>query len=270
MSTTTNIAIQPNSPTPTWARAFGGVWRLTYLRYLTPNYLMVVGGLLAALGLLVYSALHTSNPQRLERGFAEWSVHFYLTMVVPIISFLTAAGLIQDDAKPSTVDYVLTRPIRRYFFVLYRYASLLMCMQVQFLIAIVVLVAVGGARSVPDLADSAPSLIAAQLFAVTAFTAMGFAFGSITSRYVVLGLVYGAIIEIGIGNIPTQLSRLSMLHHVRTVASSVLPFRGRAALAVDSLPTAIGSLLVFSVVCVALAAVLFALRETAGTKPKDV
>jgi len=85
----------------------------------------------------------------------------------------------------------------------------------------------------------------------------------------VLGIFYGGIIEVGIGNIPTQLNRLSMTHQVRTIASSVLPLHGKAAQIADSLPTVIGTLVLFSLVFVAIAAALFSLRETAGTKPKD-
>jgi len=251
--------------TPNWHRALGGVWRLTYRRFLAPTQLGILAGLLGLLALLALSGIHKGNAEH----FARWSVTFYLAFVVPAIAFLSSAGLIQDDMKPATVDYVLTRPVRRSTFVFYRYFSHTACLQVQCLLALSVLIAVGVFRQVPELASAAPSLLVAQILGVMAFSALGFAFGAYTSRYLVLGILYANIIEMGIGNIPTQLNRLSMTHHVRTVAGSILHQHSRLITTADNLPASIISLLVFSIVFIAIAAVLFSLREAAGAKPKD-
>jgi len=243
--------------TPGWRRSLGGVWRLTYRRFLAPAQLGILAGLLGLLALLTLSGIHNGNAEH----FAQWSVRFYLAFVVPVIAFLSAAGLIQDDMTPATVDYVLTRPIRRHAFVLQRFLSHTACLQVQCLLALGMLVAVGVFRHIPELAPTAPSLLLAQALAVTAFSALGFAFGAFTHRYLILGIFYAGIIEIGIGNIPTQLNRLSMTHHVRTIASTTTE-PGRTA-------GAIFALLMFSLVAIVAAAVFFSLRETAGAKPKD-
>ncbi len=245
------------SATPNWRRSLGGVWRLTYRRFLAPAQLGILAGLLGLLALLALAGIRNGNAEH----FAQWSVRFYLAFVVPVIAFLSAAGLVQDDMTPATVDYVLTRPIRRPTFVLQRYLSHTACVQVQCLLALGVLMAVGVFRHVPALASTAPSLLLAQALAVTAFSALGFAFGAFTHRYLILGIFYAGIIEIGIGNIPTQLNRLSMTQHVRTIASATTE-PGRAA-------GAIFALLLFSLVTVGIAAALFSLRETAGAKPKD-
>lgn len=256
-------------PAPDWRRAFGGVWRLTYRRFLAPKQLAVLAGLLALLALLVASGLHHSDAYRTKKDFAEWSVNFYLAFVVPVIAFLSSGGLVQDDMKPATTDYVLIRPLRRHAFILYRYLSNTACLQLQCLLALGVLVAVGMFRLVPDLSESVPSLLLAQLLAIPAFSAMGFAFSAFTSRFLILGIFYGGIIEVGIGNIPTQLNSLSMMHQVRSIANSILPLRGKAAEYVESLPTALGTLLLASLIFLMIAAALFSLREIAGAKPKD-
>jgi ABC-2 type transport system permease protein len=250
---------------PDWRRALGGVWRLTYGRYLAPANLGILAGLLGLLALLALSGIHNGNAEH----FTEWSVHFYLAFVVPVLAFLTAAGLIQDDLRPATVDYVLTRPVRRPMFVLFRYLSHTACIQVQCLLGLGVLVAVGVFRQVPGLAATAPSLLLAQILAVTAFSALGFALGACTNRYLVLGIFYAGVIEVGVGNIPTQLNRLSMTHHVRTIAGSILHLEGKGSAQLESLPAAIAVLLVFSLALIAVAAGLFSLREAAGARPKD-
>jgi ABC-2 type transport system permease protein len=250
---------------PDWRRAFGGVWRLTYPRTLSPGSLGILAGLTGLLALIALSAVRSGNAEH----FAQWSVNFYLMFVVPVVAFLTAAGLVQDDMKPATVDYVLTRPVRRPVFVLYRYLSHTACLQFQCLLTLAVLVAVGVFRQVPGLATAGPSLLLAQVLAVMAFSALGFAFGAYTSRYLVIGIVYANIIEMGVGNIPTQLNRLSMTHHVRTVASELLHQQTGGPAQVDSLFVATGALGLFSLIFVVLAAALFSLREATGAKPKE-
>ncbi len=245
------------APAPDWRRSLGGVWRLTYRRFLAPAQLGILVGLLSLLALLALAGIRNGNAEH----FAQWSVRFYLAFVVPVIAFLSAAGLVQDDMTPSTADYVFTRPIRRHAFVLQRYLSHTACLQVQCLLALGVLIAVGMFRQVPALASTAPSLLLAQALAVTAFSALGFAFGAFTSRYLILGIFYAGIVEIGIGNIPTQLNRLSMTHQVRTIASATTE-PGRIA-------GAIFALLMLSLVTIVIAAALFSFRETAGAKPKD-
>lgn len=270
MNTPTTLPAPIAPPKPEWRRAFGGVWRLTYQRFLAPKQLAVLGGLLCLLAALALLSFHQNNPFRLKSAFAEWAIQFYLAFVVPVISFLSSGGLIRDDMSPATVDYVLIRPVKRHVFVLCRYFSQMVCLQMQYLLALIVLVMVAAFRQVPDLSETVPSLLLAQLLAIPAYSAMGFAFGAFTNRFLILGLVYGGIIELGLGNIPTQINSISMLHQVRSIANSVLPLRGKAAQYVESLPTAVTTLLVASVIFLALAATLFSLRETAGTKPKDV
>jgi ABC-type transport system involved in multi-copper enzyme maturation permease subunit len=124
-------------------------------------------------------------------------------------------------------------------------------------------------RQVPDLSSTIPSLLLAQVLAIPAFCALGFAFGAFTSRFLIPGIFYAGVIEVGIGNIPTQLNRLSMTHHVRNIATSILNLRSHGLTENDTLPTSVSSLLLASVIFVAIAALLFALREIAGTKPKD-
>jgi len=265
MNTPSTLPKPLPTATPSWRRSLGGVWRLTYPRFLSPSQLGIFAGLLALLALLAISGVRNGNVGH----FAQWSVRFYLAFVVPVIAFLSAAGLIQDDMKPATADYVLIRPVRRHSFVLYRYLTHTACLQVQCLLALGVIIAVGMFRQIPDLVNAMPSLLLAQMLAVAAFSAMGFAFGAFTNRYLVLGLFYAGVIENGIGNIPTHLNRLSMTYHVRSIAGSVFHLNSTSPDAHSTLSASTFALLAFSLVLLAGAAGIFALRETAGAKPKD-
>ena len=163
----------------------------------------------------------------------------------------------RDELKSGTVDYVLTRPVRRPAFLVFKFISHTLCAQIDFLIALAVVLALGTARGVPDLAAAAPQLLLGQMLLVAAASAFGFLSGIVTSRYVVIGLLYAGVIEAGVGQIPTQLSRLSMTRQVRDFLD---PSAGEAASAVAALGT-IGVLLMFTGVALAVAAAIFNRRE---------
>lgn len=234
-------------------RAFSGVCRLTFPNLLAPKHGLI---LLALLALLAVAGTGMVQSHDGTRTYLRWMIDSYFTLLVPLLAFLGAGGAIRDEMKPPTLDYVLTRPVPRGAFVVFKYVAHMLGAQLEFLLAAAVLIIIGLVRHVPGIVSAVPLLLLAQLLLVLGFTAFGFACGAITSRYVVVGLVYAAIVEGGIGQIPTQISRLSMTHQVRTV---LLPLA-------DALPAApaltmVLSLVGFSVVTLAVSAAVFQLRE---------
>ena len=232
--------------------AFGGVWRLTLRRYLLPGrWVMVLVGL-AVLTLLSFS---------LARGWSRshyisWLVSFYVTFLVPSLAFIAAAGAMRDEMKSGTVDYVLTRPLPRLAFVVFKFCAHTVCAQIDFLVALVGVLAVGHLRGIPALADAAPQLLLGQVLLVTAASAFGFLCAIVTSRYIVLGLAYAGVVEAGLGQIPTQLSRLSLTRQIRDLLD---PASG--IVSVGATLGTVGFILIFTVGALAAAAALFHVRE---------
>lgn len=245
---------------PNLRHAFGGVGRLTIARLFTRGHLLSFLGLLALLSLFGFGVVSESHgsPQ-----YIGWMGLFYVSFLVPIVSFLSAAGLIRDDMKSTTVDYVLIRPVPRPAFVGFRYVAHVAAMQVEFGLALTLLLALGASRHVPGLAAAVPRLLLGQCLLVTAFSAFGFVCGVLTSRYLVLGLIYGGVVELGVGQIPTQLNRLSMTHQVKAMLQPVLPALSSPAetIAAASMGPTIAILLAFAVLSLAIAGAVFALRE---------
>ena len=130
----------------------------------------------------------------------NWVATFYVCFVVPILSFISAGGVARDDLKADAVDYIFTRPVRRPMFVLFRYVAHVACTQLDFLLALAVVVGVGVSLNVPGMMAAVPALLVAQACAIVAFSAFGFLCGMFTSRYVIVGLLYGSIVEVGIGS----------------------------------------------------------------------
>lgn len=253
---------------PNAAHAFGGIWRLTIRRYFSRGHWLTLAGMLALL--VLFSFPMAPNRAAAARGFLPWVGAFYVCFLVPLLAFISAAGALRDDLGAGTVDYVFTRPVRRSAFVAFRFLAHVGCAQLDFLLALAALVAVGIYRDAPGLWAAVPVLLLAQGVVIIAFSAFGFLCGTLTSRYVIVGLLYGGLIEVGIGNVPTQLNRLSM---VRQALSVLRPIMGDqrigmgGPMAADPLstPAALALLLTFSSVMLAVAAILFAMKELAGS-----
>ncbi len=250
---------------PAWGRAFGGIWRLTYRRFTGKGQLVTLAVLLAALLLLTRIIVRAGG----EDAFFRWVVGFYLIAIVPIVAFVSGGGMIHDDTKPGTVDYVLTRPVRRSVFVIARFVSQLICLQVMLLVVLLGMLGVGWSYGVGDLATTIPELGLAQACTITAFLAMGYLCGAITSRYLVLGITYAGTVEMGLGHIPIQLSKLSVLRHVKAFLVERFPHAIDITVTPQGAGTTMAMVLIFVVVWLAGAAVLFSLQEFAGQRPKE-
>lgn len=250
-------------------RAFGGIWRLTARRYFTLGHWLGMGGMLVMLGLIAAGvSISKGHP------YAPWAAGFYVCFIVPVLSFIFAAGMARDDLKAESVDYVLTRPVPRPAFVLFRYLSQMACAQFDFLFSLGVLYAIGLWQNEPGLADAFPYLLGTQVLLIIVFSAFGLFCGMLTSRYVIIGLVYGLLIEVGIGNVPTQLNQLSITRHALRLLSPVIGTANTGGieptnLGTLSLPATIALLLAIATALVAAAAALFTLKEFAGAASRD-
>ncbi len=259
-------AFAPPRVTPNVAHAWGGIWRLTARRHFTSKHWLLLGGMLVLLALFATMVERESDPGRSE--FLQWAARFYMSFLVPMLAFITAAGAMRDDLQADSVDYIFTRPVRRPLYVLFRYAAHFVCAQLDFLAALVVIVAVGAFHNVPGLWAAVPAFLLAQVLVVTAFSAFGFLCGMITSRYVILGMVYAGVFEVGIGNVPTQLNRLSMLRQMFGLLEPVIgPEHGSSGLMVVSTlgaPATVGLLLTYALLMLGATVALFSVKEFAG------
>lgn len=263
MNTAAVISSAPRTP-PNLGHAFGGVWRLTYRRFLSPGSWIALGALAAVLALLTLTTVRTGRADQ----YFSWTIEFYLSFVLPIVAFLSGAAAIRDDMRPTAIDYVLTRPVRRPAYVVFRYLSHLACVQIGYLVAFAVLLGAGVLEKIPGVWSALPQLLLAQMLCAAGFVALGFFAGALTTRYLVLGLTYGGIVEAGIGSIPTQLSRLSMVRHIQAMLHDLLPARAEIPFA-QSAATTTAVLLLVAALLVAGTAAVFSFREFAGEKPKD-
>ncbi len=85
--------------------------------------------------------------------------------------------------------------------------------------------------------------------------------GQITTRYMAVALVYGAVVEMGIGRIPTNINTLSLLRHIETLLSRNGTLEGVFNWEAGGTWTAITALALAPVVFAGVAALLFSIIE---------
>lgn len=263
----------PPRVSPHAGRALAGLWRLTVRRFFTPGYWLTAGGMLVVL--IVLSLPVTQARSAAQTGLIPWAAGFYVCFVVPLLSFISAAGTLRDDLSGATVDYLLTRPVRRPLFVVFRYLTQMAATQLSFLLGFATVAGLCLFWSVPDFTAALPLLFLGQVCAIVMASAAGFLCASVTSRYVIVGIVYGAVVEVGLGNVPTQLNQISLLRHLIGLVHPLIGEGGwslNQTLGATGDSTGLSSVVVlvgFSVVAVAISAALFSLREFAGSSARE-
>lgn len=270
------MSATPSFPSPrvpaNELNAFGGIWRLNTRRFFSARHWLTTLGMLALL--VLFSIPAAENAVEAETGFLPWAAGFYVCFLVPILAFISGAGAIRDDLSPATIDYVFTRPVRRPVYVLLRYLSQMAVTQIDFLLALGVVAGIGIFWGIPDLVSALPLLLLGQFAAIVAFTGLGFLCGMLTSRYVIVGLLYGGIVEVGLGNVPTQINQISLVRYLLSIVEPLLGEGGwamnQAANSIElSLPAIVAILFGVAIVAVALAAGVFSLRQFSGAAGRD-
>jgi hypothetical protein len=193
--------------------------------------------------------------------FYRWLIDFYFFIILPLSCVRGCGGLIRDELQTDTLGFLTTRPVKRATLVVLKYLSQVAWLEMAALMEGLLLLGAGALREIPELASLLPLFLAAQFLAVLAWSALGLFLGQVTKRYLPLAVVYGLIVELGIGDIPTNINTLSLMRHLKTLLShnqalqSLYEWTGTGFL----LP--VSALLLAAALFVGLAALLFTFRE---------
>lgn len=193
--------------------------------------------------------------------FYHWLVDFYFFVILPLTCVRACGALIRDELQGSTLGFLITRPLSRGRLLVLKYLAQTTWLQVVLLIETLLIFGVGGIRHIPDLGSLLLLFLPVQFLAVFAWSGLGTTLGLISSRYVALALVYGLVVEMGIGRIPTNINTLSLMRHLKMLLAhnpalqSLYDWTGGGAL----LP--VGALIIATAIFIGLAVLLFTFRE---------
>ena len=193
--------------------------------------------------------------------FYRWLIDFYFFIILPLSCVRGCGGLIRDELQSDTLGFLTTRPVKRATLVLLKYLSQAALLEMAALAEGLLLMGAGALREIPGLGSLLPLFLAAQFLAVLAWSALGLFLGQVTKRYLPLAVVYGLVVELGIGDIPTNINTLSLMRHLKTLLSHDQALQGLYQWTGSGALLPVSALLLAAALFVALAAGLFTFRE---------
>ena len=188
-------------------------------------------------------------------------INFYFFIALPLLCVQVSGGLIRNELQADTLGFLTSRPLSRARLLSLKYLCQTIWLQALLLIVTGLLFGAGHLRQIPALGALLPLFLAAQFLAVFAWSALGVLMGQITNRYIVLALVYGAIVELGVGRIPTNINKLSVLRHLQTLLAHDATLQNLYQWSGAGVPLSVGALLLAPAIFLGLAALLFTYLE---------
>jgi ABC-2 type transport system permease protein len=193
--------------------------------------------------------------------FYHWLVDFYFFVILPLTCVRTSGALIRDELQADTLGFLLTRPLSRGRLLLLKYLTQTAWLQMLLLIETLLIFAAGELRHIPELGALLPLFIAVQFLAVCAWSALGAMLGLISNRYIALALLYGLIVEMGIGRIPTNINNLSVMRHLKTLLAQNPALQSSFEWSGGGAALSVGALVLATAVFAGMAVLLFAFIE---------
>jgi ABC-2 type transport system permease protein len=242
---------------PGLPRAFAGIWSLTWRAQLTRKRLWGALIFLLPIPAVIFATTDQGNTDQ----FLDWTVRFYLFLVLPLNCLFGFGSLIRDEIQADTLPFLITRPVKRWQLYLLKFLCMLICLQVLLAINGVIFTGIAVAKGLSELGTLLPLFLLSQALAGLAYGALAGFLGLLSRKFIVLGVVYGFVVEVGIGNLPTNAHSLSVAYHLRTILANHPAIERVFSLTADAIIPATGFVIgVFAVAAIA-ASVLFNVRE---------
>lgn len=254
--------LRPGRNIPSFFQIFQGLWLLTWNSQMALRRLPMLLVQVLLVPIVVYSAVGQGG----DIAFNTTTARFYLLLLVPMFCLYQCGSLIRDELQADTLGFFLTRPLTRARFLAARYACQVLWLQVIVAINGLLLYAVGYLRGVEGIHQTAWVLLTAQIFAVFAYGSLATLLGLISKRYLVLGLIYGFVVEIGIGRIPTNINLVSLSRHLQILMANSPVMAEQFEWTAKGSQVSMAILVVAALLFLSLATVLFTLREYHSTE----
>jgi ABC-type transport system involved in multi-copper enzyme maturation permease subunit len=182
-------------------------------------------------------------------------------VLLPLNCVRVCGPLIRDDLQANTLGFLSTRPLSRAGLVLGKYLSSTLWLQILLLIETLLLFGIGYVRGIDGLGRLLPLFLGSQIVAVLAWSALGAFLGLVTKRYMAIAILYGLVVELGIGRIPTNINNLSLVRHLKILLGQNPTVQDVYSWTGTGVPLAVGALVLAAIIFASLAALLFTYRE---------
>lgn len=193
--------------------------------------------------------------------FFRLLLELYFFIALPFHCVRACGAVVRDELEAGTLPFLTTRPITRAQLILAKYGAVVAWVQIWLLIQTLLIFAAGLIREIPGVLSIIPLFLAVQFVCVFVWAALGLCLGLFTAKYMGLALLYGGIVEQGLGRIPSNINALSMLRHVKILLSHDSTLQAIYQWPVGSSANAVFSMAIGAAVFLGGAALLFTFRE---------
>lgn len=246
---------------PTVGGALQAIFRLTWSGLLAWRRAPGLVAFVLANPVLATLALAAASPEDRGEGFEMWIVRLYATFMVPIACLLSGGSMVRDDLQAGTLGFLLTRPLSRARLLILKYLCHVAWLEVSLGLNVLLLTLSGLGLGIDRAALIGIWLAAVQLLVIPAFTALSAVLGLASKRYVLLGILYGFVVEMGIGQIPSNVNTVSISRHFQALLGQCPALDATVPLSSWGIPGAVLALATLTGVALAAATVIFSLRE---------
>ena len=195
--------------------ALRGTWAMVWAQRCTAGTFIRLGVGACALGFLM---LLTIGGNHADKQWLRWVVGFYLQFLMPLTCLNVCGSMIRAEVQANTLSFLCTRPLKRHSLFLLQYLCHVGWLQLVFLAGTLGLFALGAIKGVEGLGKLLPLVLLTQAFAISAWSALAALLGLVHQRFVVIGILYWLIVEVGLGMVETSnVNQLSILRHLHTL-----------------------------------------------------
>jgi ABC-2 type transport system permease protein len=147
--------------------------------------------------------------------------------LLPLVALLYASGIVQDEQEEQTITYLLIRPIPKWLLYVVKMVATWTTTVVLVVILIALTFTAVYAGAEVDLSSAAPRCFKAaailSLAAIAYCSLFGF-MSLLTKRTLIVGIVYTAVVEGLLANLPLSLRWGTVIYYTRLMAYRTLDF----------------------------------------------
>jgi ABC-2 type transport system permease protein len=259
---------------------------LTLRQHLHGKRWMVMGGmflLTAGLVILVRATSRDVPPIQLEFIFAFL---FVPQAILPLLALVYASGIVRDEQEEQTMTYLLIRPIPKWALYTVKLLATLtttICLAVALTVLIYAAIYLGAESDVVNVPLRCLKAASIHALAVGAYCCLFGLISLLTNRALVLGILYAVLFEGLLANMPFSIRLATVIYYTRLIAYrsldfiTTMPGRRTNDIAAEvwqldvkndpgllehpQIRACLLVLLIASLVCTALAAIIFSQRE---------
>ena len=188
-------------------------------RWLIMALLLVLPALIALLSRMAGVAI---PPRSLEFNLVFM---FIPQGLLPLLALVYASGILQDEQEEQTITYILMRPISRWVVYISRLAAAVTAALGLTLFSVVLTyLAIFAGTGVHGVAGRCLAACAVHGLAVVTYCGLFGLMGLLTRRVLIVGIVYIAMVEGLLANIPFTIRMITVIYYARLIAYRLLPF----------------------------------------------